>query len=188
MEEALVKTPDRKPIEKLHVVRNFRAVIEAKDLSLMSSELYQFLTLHCGFIAHYNINGFKAAYSDPKDFAGVFIRHFDRGHSYFCDISCCDEEAYKDTGYTKAEIKEEFYRIVDIHIDSISMWAESKQMLERLAAYRMLKEEFEGTLKGLKVRCDGCHASYEVNVLKEGNSAGDLGSLHCLFCASDVSL
>jgi hypothetical protein len=38
------------------------------------------------------------------------------------------------------------------------------------------------------VRCDGCHASYEVKVLKEGNSVGDLGSLHCLFCASDVSL
>ena len=88
------------------------------------------------------------------------------------------------TGYTKAEIKEEFYRIVDTHIDAISMWAESEQRLERLAAFRMLKEEFEGTLKGLKVRCDGCHASYEVKVLKEGNSAGDLGSLHCLFCAS----
>ena len=73
---------------------------------------------------------------------------------------------------------------MDIHIDSIAMWAESKQRLERLAAYRMLKEEFEGTLKGLKVRCDGCHASYEVKVLKEGSSAGDLGSLHCLFCAS----
>ena len=116
MEAALMKTPERKPIEKLHVVRNFREVIEAKDLSFMNSELYQFLTLHCGFIAHFNINGFKAAYSDPKDFAGVFIRHFDRGHSYFCDISCCDEVPYRDTGYTKAEIKEEFFRIVDTHI------------------------------------------------------------------------
>jgi len=70
MEATFVKTPDRRPIEKLHVVRNFRGVIEAKDVSLISSELYQFLTLHCGFIAHFNISGFKAAYSRPKDFAG----------------------------------------------------------------------------------------------------------------------
>ena len=49
MESALMKTPDRKPIEKLHVVRNFSAVIEARDISLMKDELYQFLTLHCGF-------------------------------------------------------------------------------------------------------------------------------------------
>ena len=188
MEAALVKTPERKPIEKLHVVRNFREVIEGRDMSLMNSELYQFLTLHCGFIAHFNINGFKAAYSHPKDFAGVFIRHFDRGHSYFCDIYRCDEATYKGTGYTKAEIKEEFYRIVDSHIHAISMWAESEQRIERLAAFGRLKEEFEGTLRGLKVRCDGCHASYEVKILKEGNSAGDLGSLHCLFCARDISL
>jgi len=188
MESALMKTPDRKPIEKLHVVRNFREVIEAKDLSLMKDELYQFLTLHCGFIAHFNINGFKATYSDPRDFAGVFIRHFDRGHSYFCDICCCDEVPYRETGYTKAEIKEEFFRIVEAHINSISLWAESEQRLERLAAYRMLKEEFEATLKGIKVRCDGCHASYELKILKEGNSAGNLGSLYCLFCASHISL
>ena len=188
MESALMKTPDRKPIEKLHVVRNFSAVIEARDISLMKDELYQFLTLHCGFIAHFNINGFKAAYSHPKDFAGVFVCHFDRGHSYFCDTFRCDEEAYRDTGYTRAEIKEEFYRIVDTHIDSIVMWAESEQRRERLAAFGRLKEEFEGSLKGLKVRCDGCHASYEVKILKEGSSAGELGSLHCLFCASNISL
>jgi hypothetical protein len=188
MEAALVRTPDRKPIEKLHVVRNFRAVIEARDMSLMKDELYQFLTLHCSFIAHFNMSGFKAAYSPPKDFAGVFIRHFDRGHSYFCDIYRCDGESYKGTGFTKAEIKKEFFRIVDIHNHAISMWAESQQRLERLTAYRSLKEEFEGTLKGIKLRCDGCQASYEVKVLKEGNSAGDFGSLHCLFCARDISL
>ena len=188
MEAALVKTAERKPIEKLHVVRNFRQVIEAKDMSLMKSELYQFLTLYCGFIAYFNLNGFKAAYREPKDFAGVFIRHFDRSHKYFCNLSCCDEGIYKDTGYTRAEIKQEFYRIVDIHIDAVVMWAESEQRRERLAALGRLKEEFEGTLKALKVTCDGCCASYEVEVLKEGNSAGDLGSLHCLFCATDISL
>jgi hypothetical protein len=58
----LMKASDRKPIGKLPVVRNFRKVIEARDISLMNKELYQFLNLYCGFIAHYNINGFKATY------------------------------------------------------------------------------------------------------------------------------
>ena len=186
MEATLVKTPDRKPIEKLPVVRNFRQVIEARDLSLMKDELYQFLILHCAFIAHYNIDGFKATYRDPKDFAGVFIRHFDRAHGYFCNTYRCDDAGYKDTGYTVADIKQEFCRIVDAHIEVVAMWAEGEQRRERLAALGRLKEEFEGSLKSLSVKCDGCHASYEVRVVEEGNSAG-LGSLHCLFCARDVS-
>ena len=188
MEAALVKTPDSNPIEKLHVVRNFREVIEAKDLSLMNSELYKFLTLHCGFIAHFNINGFKAAYSKPRDFESIFVRHFDRGHSYFSDVYRCDEGPYRGTGYTKAEIKHEFHRIVDTHIDAIKRWSECMQRQERLELYRLVREEFEGTLRGFTVRCSTCQSSYEVKVLEEGNSAGDLGSLHCLFCARDVSL
>ena len=188
MEAALAKMPERKPIEKLHVVRNFRQVIEARDISLMRDELYQFVILNCGFIAHFNLAGFKATYREPKDFAGVFIRHFDQSHSYFCNLSCCDEGIYKDTGYTRAEIKQEFYRIVDAHIDAIVMLAESEQRRERLAALGRLKEEFEGTFKSLSVKCDGCRASYEVKVLEEGNAGSDLGTLHCLFCGRDVSL
>jgi hypothetical protein len=188
MQVALVKIPERKPIERLSVVRNFREAMEARDISLINSELYQFLTLHCGFIAHYDINGFKGTYSSPKDFAGVFIRHFERGHSYFSDIYRCDEGPYKGTGYTKAEIKQEFHRIVDMHIDSITRWAESEQRQERLDVYRMIKEEFEGKLKGITVECEGCHASYEVKVLREGNGKIDIGSLHCFFCSGDISL
>jgi hypothetical protein len=112
-------------------------------MSLMNKELYQFLNLYCGFIAHYDINGFKAVYSPPKDFAEVFIRHFDREHRYFNGVYPCHEEPYKETGYTKAEIKREFYRIVDLHKDAISQWAEKKQRDERYAVYLMLKKEFE---------------------------------------------
>jgi len=50
MKAALIKSSDIKAIEKLPVVRNFRKVIEAKDINLMNKELYQFLTLYCGFI------------------------------------------------------------------------------------------------------------------------------------------
>ena len=143
MQMALIKSDNRKPLGKLRVVRNFKQVIEERDMSLMNKELYQFLNLHCGFIAHYNINGFKAVYSPPKEFAEVFIRHFDREHRYFNGVYPCHDEPYKETGYTKAEIKREFYRIVDLHKNAISTWAEKKQRDERYAVYLMLKKEFE---------------------------------------------
>ena len=55
----------KEDIERLSVVRNFQKVIKARDMSLMNKELYQFLNLYCGFIAHYNIHGFIEYYEDP---------------------------------------------------------------------------------------------------------------------------
>jgi hypothetical protein len=103
------------------VIRNFKEVIESRDIDRMSKELYHFLTLYCGFIAHYDINGFKATYKAPRDFAEIFIKHFDPSHPYHSRIYACDEQPYKETGLTKAEIKREFERIVDLHKHLIPM-------------------------------------------------------------------
>lgn len=126
------------------VIKNFKVVIEARNIDKMTKELYEFLHLHCGFIAHFNIDGFKATYRDPKDFAEVFIRHFDREHRYYSGIYACHQEPYKETGLTKAEIKREFERIVEIHKHQISQWAKEEQRKERYALYLKLKQEFEG--------------------------------------------
>ena len=147
MQMKLLTAPKRKPIEKLAVVRSFRKVIEECNISLMSKELYQFLTLYCGFIAHYDINGFKATYSHPKDFARVFIRYFDHEHRYFNGNYSCHQDPYKETGYTKAEIKQEFNRIVEIHKDVIGRWSEQRQKDERYTIYLELKNEFEKEVK-----------------------------------------
>ena len=126
------------------LIKNFKEVIENKDIGRMNKELYEFLHLHCGFIAHYDINGFKATYKSPRDFAEVFIRHFDREHRYYSGIYRCHEEVYKETGFTKAQIKREFERIVDCHKEEISQWAREEQKQERYALYLKLKGEFEG--------------------------------------------
>ena len=126
------------------VIKNFKEVIENKDIDRMNKELYEFLHLHCGFIAHFDINGFKATYKSPRDFAEIFIRHFDREHRYYSGIYRCHEEAYKDTGLTKAQIKGEFERIVDLHKEEISRWAREEQRTERYVLYLKLKNEFEG--------------------------------------------
>lgn len=147
MQMQLIETSNNKPVGSLKVVKNFRRVIESRNINKMTNELYQFLNLHCGFIAHYDINGFKSVYSPPKDFAEVFIRHFDSEHRYFSGIYHCHEEKYENTGFTKAEIKREFYRLVDMYKDSISRWAENKQKSERYKIYMMLRNEFEPEIK-----------------------------------------
>ena len=188
MQMQLIKQPDKKPVSNLPVVRNFRKVIEARDISLMRKELYQFLNLYCGFIAHYNINGFKAAYSSPRDFAEVFIRHFDHEHKYFNGVYPCHEEPYNDAEDTKAEIKQEFYRIVDTHKDAICKWAERMQRDERRSAYLMLKEEFQTELEGLEIKCEACGGEYEVKVKKEGKDFNDFGVICCVFCGQQTKL
>lgn len=127
------------------VIRNFKEVIENRDINRMNKELYNFLNLYCGFIAHYNIEGFKETYRAPRDFAEVFIRHFDRGHRYYNGTYACHQTPYKDTGLTKADIKREFERIVDLHKAQISRWANEALRKERYALYLQLKEEFEGS-------------------------------------------
>jgi hypothetical protein len=126
------------------VIKSFTEVIETRNIDKMTKELYQFLNLYCGFIAHYDINGFKATYKNPRDFADVFIRHFDPQHRYYQGIYACHQEPYKETGLTKAEIKREFERIVNLHKDQISQWAKDEQRKERYALYLKLKQEFEG--------------------------------------------
>jgi len=147
MQMQLIETSNKQPVDSLKVVKNFRKVIESRDINKMNKELYQFLNLHCGFIAHYDINGFKSVYSAPKDFAEVFIRHFDNEHRYFNGIYHCHEEQYEDTGFTKGDIKEEFNRIVDQHKYAIGRWAENMQRSERYKIYMMLKNEFEPETK-----------------------------------------
>jgi hypothetical protein len=147
MKKPLSKTKsicNRKPIERLSVVQNFKKVIECKDIGHMKRELYEFFNLHCGFIAHYDINGFRATYSRPEDFADVFIRHFDSEHRYFDGAYPCHDNPYKGTGYTKADVKQEFFRIVDRHKNAIIRWAEKQQRNERYATYLKLKNEFGG--------------------------------------------
>jgi len=139
----LIEKTNSNSVNFLYVVRNFRKVIESKDINKMTKELYDFLNLYCGFIAHYDINGFKSVYCTPKQFADVFIRHFDSGHRYFNGIHPYHDEQYKDSGFTKAQIKREFCRIVGMYKDSITNWAEAKQRNERYALYLTLKKEFE---------------------------------------------
>lgn len=77
--------------EKMSVYKEFKRTIESRDMSKMLKAMYNHCHVHCGFIAHYNINGFRDEYSSPLDFLR-FVEHFAKPdfmlkHSRFQDIN-----------------------------------------------------------------------------------------------------
>jgi hypothetical protein len=178
----------KRAIETLPVVRNFRRVIEGRDMSIMNKELYQFLNLYCGFIAHYNIHGFQETYASPGEFADVFIRHFDQNHRYFCSNYACHQEPYQDTGFTKAEIKQEFFGIVDEHKEAIGRWADGVHRARRFAVFHSLKKEFEGQEQQVHMECEGCGENIDIRIEENGRDRHALDNLCCLFCGHPIKI
>ena len=56
------------------VLNNLKTVILSGDMSKLKNCAYTHLNLYCGFIAHYDLNGFIATYRNPGDFA-QFLRY-----------------------------------------------------------------------------------------------------------------
>ena len=56
------------------VLRNFEKVLVEKDSSLIDKQLYELLMGYCGFIAHYNIHGFRETYRDLRDLISNLLR------------------------------------------------------------------------------------------------------------------
>ena len=179
---------EEKPVGRLPVVKSFRKVIESRNMEEMTKELYDFLNLYCGFIAHYNIHGFRQAYSAPRDFTDVFMRHFDREHRYFNAAYRCHEEPYRDTGFTKAEIKQEFFRIVDMHKEAISRWADGVEKDRRYAAFLVLKNEFEGNERNVRMECELCGENIEVSIKQNSQDNHNMENLCCIFCGEPVRI
>lgn len=82
------------------------------SLEEMQQELYKYLTLNCGFIAHYDINGFKGTYAD-KDFV-TFVQNLKKHEEwhercgYFDNPDSFLNEPYRDTGVKKVDINKYF--------------------------------------------------------------------------------
>ena len=60
--------------DKQAVYRNFATCLEQRSLDKMNKRAYHFYHMQCGFIAHYNIHGFRAEY-DGAQFLR-FLEHF----------------------------------------------------------------------------------------------------------------
>lgn len=58
------------------VLRNFKKVIDKRNTEFINKELYYHLNLNCNFIAHFNLHGFREAYSGEN--FDEFVEKFDR--------------------------------------------------------------------------------------------------------------
>ncbi|MGI1657892.1 MAG: hypothetical protein ACRKFN_02850 [Desulfitobacterium sp.] len=56
------------------VLNNFKKVINKQNPNLINKDLYYHLNLNCNFVAHFNLQGFRDAYSGEhfQDFVDFF--------------------------------------------------------------------------------------------------------------------
>lgn len=57
------------------IVSSIRKVMQTGDISHLSSSAYKYLYLCSGFIAHYNLYGFRAEYSDVETLRAAILRN-----------------------------------------------------------------------------------------------------------------
>lgn len=55
------------------ILRNVEQILEHRDIGLMNEETHRFISLHCGTIAHYDIDGWRSVYGDLRDFINLFL-------------------------------------------------------------------------------------------------------------------
>jgi hypothetical protein len=66
MRDGLMELTDT---QRKRIVNNVRKVFLTKSIDALNKQAYRFITLRMGFIAHYDLYGFRATYEDLRDFA-----------------------------------------------------------------------------------------------------------------------
>jgi hypothetical protein len=54
-------------------VKSIEKVLRKRDLKYLTREAYNFITLRCGSIAHFSIEGWRYHYRDLRDFLDFFL-------------------------------------------------------------------------------------------------------------------
>lgn len=61
---------DKLPQSRVNgILRSFKSVFKHKDISYLTKNAYDYIYLASGFIAHYNVHGFRAEYENVYMFA-----------------------------------------------------------------------------------------------------------------------
>lgn len=131
---------NRQKIMEDYVVRNFRSVVKNRDTNKITKKLYEFLMSYCGFIAHYNIHGFKRRYSGPN-----FVEFLEKVHraTWIKKSWRAEEGRFERVPLNEIdEIKAKLREIVEENIDEVRIELKELQRAMRHALYLTLKEEF----------------------------------------------
>jgi hypothetical protein len=70
--ESRLAMPERK-FNKDRIVRCIERVLSRRSIDLLTQEAYTFIHLHCGSIAHFDLEGWKYTYRDLRDFLNFFL-------------------------------------------------------------------------------------------------------------------
>jgi hypothetical protein len=80
----MVRDYDKPDFRK--VIRSIEKVLQNHDIDQLTRPAYQFVITHCGFIAHYDHDGFKDTYRRNLDvFVGSFLGQRGRGWDVWLD-------------------------------------------------------------------------------------------------------
>lgn len=104
--------------EKQKVVNNFKKFLKNNcSETTFTKALYNHLHLHCGFIAHYNINGFYNTYfTGDKDDLLQFCRNF-LDEDYKASPYSCTQDMSDINMAMSLELEKEFPRLIKPFID-----------------------------------------------------------------------
>lgn len=124
------------------VVANLRRVLSQQDMSLLQKGSYELLITHCGFIAHYDHQGFVATYQDDlPSFVDQFLNQMGLGWDIFLD----NQRSYLyDVSY-KGKM------LADIIRELVPIFVEHRPLIESAHRVRAQERE-EAALKALAQR------------------------------------
>lgn len=125
--------------DKRKVLKQWRTFLESGlKQEKFTKRLYQHLHLHCGFIAHYNINGFYGTYFNGNyEDVKTFFSHFEgEGYHYTNDYEDINKAMAFEYQKRKGQITKEAERGVDIR------FALLKECMKRAETDIQFRREF----------------------------------------------
>lgn len=123
-----------------NLISNFKLILKQGNLRSLHKPLYEFIHLHCGFIAHYDLNGFIGTYEDGRRFQG-FLESLKEG----CEIHACDLEDNYNHGYTNKEVKERIRELItNEYLHKLALNLSAMEKKDRYGEFLKLRAEFEG--------------------------------------------
>jgi hypothetical protein len=168
-----------------HILKNVEDVFKSKDISRLSKQSYQFITLYMGFIAHYDLHGFRNEYADLRDFAKRLqtseysndpdynLRQADREETDADFRKRYGEEKQKE----KAETIREIVKIARKHEKETNEYFGNLQRLEEISIAKGIAEKYGLKLtkmeREVEKSCDTCRKCGTTNC---GN---DIKELSC---------
>ena len=117
------------------VLQNIKRVLESQDIGLLQDPAYRILITHCGFIAHYDLNGFKATYRDHlDDFVQAFLSQMGFGWETFLENkgSYLYDTSYQ--GVMLADLVRDLITLFKLHQPGIAWASQARRQATRVAA------------------------------------------------------